>query len=164
MLPFTNVGVLKRRIDVRVAMCVKKERESVCVWMRKRGNSKYRVNFWSNASERLWAGSVEMIRTFFLTWERRMERQEEVVVFPTPPLPPTKIHFSSCCSRMLARVGGSGSRSAVAAIIQKMRAHTQREKKKKKKKKKKKWGIEREREKERERQRGIKTWQRKDQK
>ncbi len=31
MLPFTNVGVLKRRIDVRVAMCVKKERESVCV-------------------------------------------------------------------------------------------------------------------------------------
>jgi len=52
-----------------------------------------------NASLRLWAGSVEMMRTEERTEARRMERIELHVVLPTPPLPPTKTHFRESWSR-----------------------------------------------------------------
>lgn len=47
--------------------------------------------FWSKQSDRLWAGSVEMISTYLPCSARRVAMEEEVVVLPTPPLPPTKI-------------------------------------------------------------------------
>lgn len=53
------------------------------------------VNFCLKASLRLWAGSVEMISTDFLAAASWTARDDEHVVLPTPPLPPTKIHFRS---------------------------------------------------------------------
>lgn len=41
-----------------------------------------------------------------------MAKEQLVVVFPTPPLPPTKIHRRLVCSRIGWRVGSRGSRSA----------------------------------------------------
>ena len=36
-----------------------------------------------------------------------------VVVFPTPPLPPTNTHFRVCCSTIFLRLGSRGSRSPI---------------------------------------------------
>lgn len=49
-------------------------------------------------------------------------REQDVVVLPTPPLPPTKIHRSVFWARMEARVGSRGSSSeterlAVVAMV-----------------------------------------------
>lgn len=60
-------------------------------------------NFCEKASERLWAGSVEMSRTERRTLASWMASEHDVVVLPTPPLPPTKIQrrerwSSSDCS------------------------------------------------------------------
>ena len=49
-------------------------------------------NFWEKASERLCAGSVDMRRTDLRCLASWMAREHDVVVLPTPPLPPTKIH------------------------------------------------------------------------
>ena len=57
-------------------------------------------NFCEKASERLCAGSVEIRRTDRRTLASWMAREQEVVVFPTPPLPPTKIHRRVFWSRM----------------------------------------------------------------
>ena len=48
----------------------------------------------TNASDILCAGSVEISKTFSLTRDIRTASEHEVEVFPTPPLPPTKIHFN----------------------------------------------------------------------
>mmetsp|Transcript_1318 Transcript_1318/g.2722 ORF Transcript_1318/g.2722 Transcript_1318/m.2722 type:complete len:224 (-) Transcript_1318:215-886(-) len=48
--------------------------------------------FWQKASLKLWAGSVETIKTFFRVLANWTPKQQLVVVFPTPPLPPTKTH------------------------------------------------------------------------
>lgn len=39
-----------------------------------------------------------MINTEDLTLDKRIERIELEVVFPTPPLPPTKTHLRVICS------------------------------------------------------------------
>mmetsp|Transcript_15451 Transcript_15451/g.33299 ORF Transcript_15451/g.33299 Transcript_15451/m.33299 type:complete len:240 (+) Transcript_15451:2045-2764(+) len=60
--------------------------------------------FSPNASDKLCAGSVEMMRIFSSDPRatasecRATAKAQLVVVFPTPPLPPTKIHLSDCCS------------------------------------------------------------------
>jgi hypothetical protein len=47
-----------------------------------------------------------------------MAREHDVVVFPTPPFPPTKIHLSVFWSRMDWSVGAmSASMSAVEAMV-----------------------------------------------
>ena len=51
------------------------------------------LNFWSKASEILWAGSVEIIKTVSRIFANCVATEQEHVVFPTPPLPPTKIHL-----------------------------------------------------------------------
>ena len=48
----------------------------------------------TKASDILCAGSVEISKTFSLTRDIRTANEHEVEVFPTPPLPPTKIHFN----------------------------------------------------------------------
>jgi len=53
------------------------------------------VKRWQNASLRLCAGSVDTISTFSRTVLSSTPRQHEVVVFPTPPLPPVKAHLGS---------------------------------------------------------------------
>ena len=66
-------------------------------------------NFWPKASERLCAGSVEISRTLGRHWANWVARAQLVVVLPTPPLPPTKIHLREGWSRMFWREGsGSG--------------------------------------------------------
>jgi hypothetical protein len=37
-----------------------------------------------------------------------MEREVDIVVLPTPPLPPTNIHFKDVWERMFSKVGGRG--------------------------------------------------------
>ena len=37
----------------------------------------------------------------------KLAHLQEHVVLPTPPLPPTKIHFKESCSKILRRVGSS---------------------------------------------------------
>ena len=69
-------------------------------------------NFWLKASDRLCAGSVEMRRTDLRCFASWMAREQDVVVFPTPPLPPTKIHRSDFWSRMDWSVGSMSSGSA----------------------------------------------------
>ena len=46
------------------------------------------------------------------------------VVFPTPPLPPTKIHFSDVCWITFCKVGSRGSKSSTsaAAILVELRS------------------------------------------
>jgi len=66
-------------------------------------------NFCEKASERLCAGSVETRRTFSRTIESRMPTQHEVVVLPTPPLPPTNTHFRDSISMMFRRLGSGSS-------------------------------------------------------
>lgn len=70
-------------------------------------------NFWLKASLRLWAGSVEMSSTERRTLASWMARLHDVVVLPTPPLPPTKIHRSDRWSRMDWSVGSMASGSSV---------------------------------------------------
>ena len=50
--------------------------------------------FWLNASDKLWAGSVDIINTFLPCFDNKIDNDAEIVVLPTPPLPPTNIHFS----------------------------------------------------------------------
>lgn len=69
-------------------------------------------NFWLKASLRLCAGSVEMSSTERRTRASWMARLHDVVVFPTPPLPPTNIHRSDRWSRIDCRVGSSASGSS----------------------------------------------------
>ena len=73
-------------------------------------------NFCEKASERLCAGSVEMRRTERRTLASCMAREQEVVVFPTPPLPPTKIQRRVFWSRIDWRVGSRTSSSSVLII------------------------------------------------
>lgn len=70
-------------------------------------------NFCEKASDRLCAGSVEMSSTERRTLASWMASEHDVVVLPTPPLPPTKIQrrerwSSSDCSE--------GSRASSAEI------------------------------------------------
>ena len=69
-------------------------------------------NFWLKASLRLCAGSVEMRRTDLRTRASWMAREQEVVVLPTPPLPPTKIQRRVFCCIMDSSVGSRSSASA----------------------------------------------------
>ena len=71
-------------------------------------------NFWLKASLRLWAGSVEMSSTERRTLASWMARLHDVVVLPTPPLPPTKIHRSDRWSRIDWSVGSRESWSSTS--------------------------------------------------
>ena len=100
------------------------------------------LNFWSKASDMLWAGSVEMISTVSRTRANCTERLQLLlkirilknlfqmfrskkknhylqVVLPTPPLPPTKIHRKDVCSITFFSVGSSwtNSSSTLEAIM-----------------------------------------------
>lgn len=55
-----------------------------------------------------------MINTEGRTRARRIERIELHVVFPTPPLPPTKTHFRLSCSSMFWTLPSGYSISSVA--------------------------------------------------
>ena len=70
------------------------------------------LNFWRKASLRLWAGSVEMMRTDSRTAASCTARAHEVVVLPTPPLPPQKAHFSVFWSSRFWSVGARASSSS----------------------------------------------------
>lgn len=72
-------------------------------------------NFWLKASLRLCAGSVEMSRTERRTRASCMAREHEVVVLPTPPLPPTKIQRRERWSRSDLRVGSRASSALTRA-------------------------------------------------
>ena len=74
-------------------------------------------NFCENASERLCAGSVEMRRTDRRTLASWIAREHDVVVFPTPPLPPTNIQRRVFWSRMFWRVGSSWSSSVLMRAV-----------------------------------------------
>lgn len=50
-------------------------------------------NFWEKASDKLWAGSVLINKTDFRWRDNWIANEHEFVVLPTPPFPPTKIHF-----------------------------------------------------------------------
>ena len=39
------------------------------------------------------AGSVDIIKIFFPLFVDKTDKDEETVVLPTPPFPPTNIHF-----------------------------------------------------------------------
>lgn len=56
-----------------------------------------------------------MSRTERRTLASWIAREQEVVVFPTPPLPPTNIHLSDFWSRMDWRVGSSSSSAFTTA-------------------------------------------------
>ena len=78
-----------------------------------------RPNFWPNASLKLCAGSVLTTSAFapLPSSSRRLAirsaRQHEVVVLPTPPFPPTKIHLRERCPTMFtSEPSGSGSSSS----------------------------------------------------
>lgn len=49
-----------------------------------------------------------------LSW---IAREQDVVVLPTPPLPPTKIHRSVFWARMEDRLGSSASSEETVAIV-----------------------------------------------
>lgn len=51
--------------------------------------------------------SQEELRMLQRTFDSCTARQQLVVVFPTPPFPPTKIQLSDCCSVMLRREASS---------------------------------------------------------
>lgn len=61
------------------------------------------VTFWSKQSLKLCAGSVDMISVLRYL-ESIVARLLLVVVFPTPPFPPTKIQCSVFCCRMFLRL------------------------------------------------------------
>ena len=70
------------------------------------------LNFCEKASDTLWAGSVLMISTLPRVRASSTPMLELDVVLPTPPLPPTKIHFSDSCSTRLRSDGSSSSSSS----------------------------------------------------
>src|SRR5690606_29222865 len=75
--------------------------------------------FWLNASDRLCAGSVLIRRTDSRALASWMAREQDVVVLPTPPLPPTKIQrrdFWSMMDWSVGSMGGSSSRSAMVVM------------------------------------------------
>jgi hypothetical protein len=74
-------------------------------------------NFCENASERLCAGSVEINRTERRTLASWMAREHDVVVFPTPPLPPTKIQRRVFWSSIDWRLGSSTSSSVFIIAV-----------------------------------------------
>lgn len=119
------------------------------------------LNFWPNASLRLWAGSVEILikwrfwnsiniqrdfkeaqiwegipsihlhslqspaplfsiqlynNTLSRTFDNWTAREQEFVVLPTPPLPPTKIHFREVWSRTFCS-DGSNTSSSMYSIL-----------------------------------------------
>lgn len=49
-----------------------------------------------------------------LSW---IAREQDVVVLPTPPLPPTKIHRSVFCARMEDRLGSRASSAEMVAVV-----------------------------------------------
>lgn len=62
---------------------------------------------------------MEMRRTDLRCFASWMAREHEVVVFPTPPFPPTNIHRSDFWSRIDWSVGAmSASMSAVEAMVE----------------------------------------------
>ena len=69
-------------------------------------------NFWSKASLRLCAGSVDISNTLSRCLASWIAREHDVVVLPTPPLPPTNIQRRDFWSRIDWRVGSIGSRSS----------------------------------------------------
>lgn len=81
------------------------------------------------ASLRLWAGSVDMIRTEDLTWERRIPNVELHVVFPTPPFPPTNTHLRVSCSNTFFTVpwGKSSLLEAIDTYTQELIEGKQRQ-------------------------------------
>ena len=74
-----------------------------------------RLNFWRKASERLCAGSVEMMSTLSRAAASATASAHEQVVFPTPPLPPTNTQRSEVWATTFWRVGSSSSGAAAAA-------------------------------------------------
>ncbi len=83
-------------------------------------------NFWLKASLRLWAGSVEMSSTERRTLASWMASEHEVVVLPTPPLPPTKIQRSDRWSRIDWSVGSMASGSSTLTSAADILANIQR--------------------------------------
>jgi hypothetical protein len=74
-------------------------------------------NFWLKASLRLWAGSVEISSTERRTFASWMASEQDVVVLPTPPFPPTKIQRSDRWSRMDCSVGSKTSPSSTLMSV-----------------------------------------------
>lgn len=70
-------------------------------------------NFCEKASDRLCAGSVEMSSTERRTLASWMASEHDVVVLPTPPLPPTKIQRSE---RWSSSDCSDGSRASSAEM------------------------------------------------
>ena len=83
-------------------------------------------NFWLKASLRLWAGSVEMSSTERRTLASWMASEHDVVVLPTPPLPPTKIQRSDRWSRIDWSVGSMASGSSTLTSAADILANIQR--------------------------------------
>ncbi len=75
-------------------------KEKIFTWKPINQSGRLGEHCW-NASLRLWAGSVEIIKTGERTLEKRMELQ---VVLPTLPLPPIKTHLRDSCSSMFCTV------------------------------------------------------------
>lgn len=56
------------------------------------------------------------MRTLSRTEASWIDKLQEVVVLPTPPLPPTNIHLRVVCLRTFWRVGSRLSESTKAAV------------------------------------------------
>jgi hypothetical protein len=67
-----------------------------------------RENFWLKASDRLCAGSVDTISTLRRADASATPSEQDDVVLPTPPLPPTNTHFSERCATTFANEGSDG--------------------------------------------------------
>lgn len=65
----------------------------------------------------MWAGSVEIKSTDLRTRLSWIAREQDVVVLPTPPLPPTKIHRSVFWARMEDRLGSSASSEEMVVVV-----------------------------------------------
>mmetsp|Transcript_27262 Transcript_27262/g.60053 ORF Transcript_27262/g.60053 Transcript_27262/m.60053 type:complete len:232 (-) Transcript_27262:209-904(-) len=72
--------------------------------------------FWQKASLKLWAGSVDTIKTFLRVFANWTPKQQLVVVLPTPPFPPTKTHWRLFWSMMFFREGSGRSVSSISAM------------------------------------------------
>mmetsp|Transcript_19645 Transcript_19645/g.56317 ORF Transcript_19645/g.56317 Transcript_19645/m.56317 type:complete len:266 (-) Transcript_19645:783-1580(-) len=75
------------------------------------------VNFCVKASLKLCAGSVDSINTLPLLLASSTAMEHEVVVLPTPPLPPTKIHLYDGVQINSSRVECSISSSSPSAAM-----------------------------------------------
>mmetsp|Transcript_26918 Transcript_26918/g.57667 ORF Transcript_26918/g.57667 Transcript_26918/m.57667 type:complete len:259 (-) Transcript_26918:74-850(-) len=73
--------------------------------------------FWQKASLKLWAGSVDTIRTFFRVLANWTPKQQLVVVLPTPPLPPTKTHWRLFWSMIFFSEGSGRSVSSMSSML-----------------------------------------------